>query len=166
MTFWMSSGSRDFAEDFMIIELRVIDNDNRAECEQLSVSSEQKQYIASNVESLVTAEDNAGVARPFAVYADGKMVGFTMLAFDENYEDPNDRYWLWRLMIDHRLQQNGYGTAALQAIIRYFKDHGANNIRLSTKETNTHALSMYRKAGFRDTGEMNGEETVLQLDLY
>ena len=53
----------------------------------------------------------------------------------------------------------------VQVIIQYFKDHGANNIRLSTKETNFNALSIYRKAGFRDTGEMNEEEIVLQLDL-
>ena len=62
-------------------------------------------------------------------------------------------------------QGNGYGTAALQVVIQYFKEHGANNIRLSTKETNTTALSMYRKAGFRDTGEMNEEEIVLELHL-
>ena len=88
-----------------------------------------------------------------------------MFAFDEDYEDPNDRYWLWRFMIDKAFQGKGCGTAALQEIIRYFRDHGANNIRLSTKDTNAGALSMYRKAGFRDTGERNGEEIVLQLDL-
>ena len=88
-----------------------------------------------------------------------------MFAFDEDYEDPDDRYWLWRFMIDKDLQGKGYGTAALQVIIQYFRDHGANNIRLSTKETNTNALSMYRKAGFHDTGELNDEEIVLQLDL-
>ena len=66
---------------------------------------------------------------------------------------------------DEELQGNGYGTVALQVIIKYFKDHGANNIRLSTKESNDRALTMYRKAGFQDTGEMNDEEIVLQLDL-
>ena len=123
------------------------------------------QYIASNEDSWRAAKENEKIARPFAIYCNEKMVGFTMFAFDEEYEDLNDRYWLWRFMIDEKFQGNGYGTAALQAIIQYFRDHGANNIRLSTKETNTAALSMYRKAGFRDTGEMNGEEIVLQLNL-
>ena len=81
------------------------------------------------------------------------------------YDDPDDRYWLWRFMIDEDSQGKGYGTAALRVIIQYFKDHGANNIRLSTKETNSNALSLYRKAGFCDTGEMNENEIVLQLDL-
>ena len=68
-------------------------------------------------------------------------------------------------MIDERSQGKGYGTAALKTIIQYFRDHGANKIRLSTKESNIKALNIYRKAGFRDTGEIIGGETVLQLDL-
>ena len=149
----------------MRIELLDLSEDNMKQCFELKVASDQTQYIASNEDSWKTAIENEKVARPFAVYCDGKMIGFTMFAFDEDYEDPNDRYWLWRFMIDEDSQGKGYGTAALQVIIRYFKDHGANNIRLSTKESNTNALSLYRRAGFRETGEMNVEETVLQLDL-
>lgn len=149
----------------MKIELIDITEDNMKQCFELKVASDQMQYIASNEDSWHTAKENENVARPFAIYCDERMVGFTMFAFDEDYEDPNDRYWLWRFMIDESSQRKGYGTAALQLIIQYFKENGANNIRLSTKETNFYALSMYRKAGFRDTGEMNNEEIVLQLDL-
>ena len=149
----------------MNIELRNITEENLQQCFALRVADDQTQYIASNADSWKTAKENPAVARPFAVYCDGKMVGFTMFAFDEDYEDPDDRYWLWRFMIDKDLQGKGYGNAALQVIIQYFRDHGAGNIRLSTKETNTNALSMYRKAGFCETGEMNEAEIVLQLDL-
>lgn len=149
----------------MRIELMDLSEDNMAQCFKLKVAGHQTQYIASNEDSWRTAKEQEHVARPFAIYGDGEMIGFAMLAFDEGYEDPDDRYWLWRFMIDERFQGKGYGTAALQAIIRYFKDHGKNHIRLSTKDTNKNALSLYRKAGFRDTGEMNGEEIVLQLDL-
>ena len=149
----------------MNIELRKITEDNKQQCFALKVAADQAQYTATNEESWNAALENADVARPFAIYCDGEMVGFTMFAFDEEYEDPDDRYWLWRFMIDESLQGKGYGTAALQVIIKYFKDSGANNIRLSTKETNTNALSMYRKAGFCDTGEMNDEEIVLKLDF-
>ena len=129
------------------------------------LTEENLQDIDSNENSWIAAKENADVARPFAIYCDGEMVGFTMFAFEEDYEDPNDRYWLWRFMIDESLQGKGYGKAALQVIIQYFKEHGANNIRLSTKETNVGALSLYRRAGFRDTGEMNDEEIVLQMDF-
>lgn len=149
----------------MKIELRELTEENLQECCKLKVAEDQKQYIDSNENSWIAAKENADVARPFAIYCDGEMVGFTMFAFEEDYEDPNDRYWLWRFMIDESLQGKGYGKAALQVIIQYFKDHGANNIRLSTKETNAGALSLYRRAGFRDTGEMNDEEIVLQMDF-
>ena len=88
-----------------------------------------------------------------------------MFAFDEAYEDPDDRYWLWRLMIGEEHQGKGYGRLAMEAIIRYFRAHGAGHIRLSTKADNAAALALYRSFGFRETGEMNGEEIVLNLVL-
>ena len=106
-----------------------------------------------NENSLKEAKDNVEVARPFAIYADEKMVGFTMFAFDENNEDPNDKFWLWRFMIDWNLQGKGYGRLALKEIIRYFRDNGADIITLSTKESNTRALSLYHDFGFKENGE-------------
>lgn len=149
----------------MIVELITLTEDLLQQCFELKVASGQTQYIASNSDSWIAAKENEKVARPFAIYCDGEMVGFAMFAFDEDYKDPDDRYWLWRFMIDEKQQGKGCGTAALEVIIQYFKKHGANNIRLSTKETNTKALSLYHKAGFYDTGEMNDEEIVLQFDL-
>ena len=75
----------------MQAELRKIDDHNIEECLALRVTEEQAQYIASNKKSLKEASDNPTVARPFAIYIENKMVGFTMFAFDEDYEDPNDR---------------------------------------------------------------------------
>ena len=146
-------------------ELRKIDSNNIEECIALSVAAEQTQYIASNKDSLKEADDNPTVARAFAIYVDNRMVGFTMFAFDEDYEDPNDRYWLWRFMIDKDLQGRGYGRAALKAIIDYFDDQGVGYIKLSTKVSNISAISLYHKFGFRENGEMNDGEVVFQLDL-
>lgn len=147
----------------MKVELRKIDNDNMEDCFALRVADEQLAYICLNEVSLKDAEENMDIAKPFAIYIDDKMVGFTMFAFDTEYEDPNDRYWLWRFMIDRDLQGKGYGSLALEEIIKYFKKNGANNIKLSTKESNQKALSLYHKFGFKENGEMNEEETVLEL---
>ncbi len=151
----------------MKIELRTIDDTNKADVVLLEVSDSQKEYIASNALSLETSlnAEYREIARPFAIYADEKLVGFTMFAFDLASSDPNDRYWLWRFMIDKNLQGNRYGSAALEKIIEYFKNHGANHILLSTKETNTTALSLYHKYQFAETGEMNDNEIVLRLNI-
>ena len=149
----------------MRIALKKITEQNKQECFSLKVSSAQSEYIASNENSLNEARENAEVARPFAIYADDKMIGFTMFAWDENNEDPEDKYWLWRFMIDESLQGKGYGHLALKEIIKYFKDNGADIITLSTKESNEIALSLYHQFGFRENGQMNDEEIVLKLIL-
>ena len=149
----------------MKVKLRKIDNYNREDCINLRVEDGQAQYIASNEDSLIEAENNIDIAKAFGIYFDDKMVGFTMFAFDTEYEDPNDRYWLWRFMIDKESQGKGYGRLALEEIIRYFKSSGANNIKLSTKESNIRALSLYHQFGFKENGEMNDEEIVLELIL-
>ena len=151
----------------MNLELRIIDETNKAAVELLEVSESQKQYIASNKKSLETAgkEEYREIARPFAIYAEEQIIGFTMFAFELTSSDPNDRYWLWRFMIDRNFQGKGYGSAALEKIIDYFRNHGADHILLSTKENNTSALSLYHKYQFAETGEMNEDEIVLRLNL-
>lgn len=149
----------------MKIELRPIDESNRTACIALCVAKEQASFIAPNSRSLEQAAEKPDVARPFALYTDGLLVGFTMFAFEEGYEDPEDRYWLWRLMIDRRFQGKGYGLAAMEVILAYFKEQGAPYIKLSTKPDNAAALSLYRRCGFRETGEQNDGEIVLRREL-
>ena len=149
----------------MEIVLKEITEQNKQECFSLKVSPGQSEYIASNENSLNEAQENPEIARPFAIYADDKMIGFTMFAWDENNEDPEDKYWLWRFMIDKSLQGKGYGHLALKEIIKYFKDNGADIITLSTKESNKIALSLYHQFGVKENGEMNDEEIVLKLFL-
>lgn len=149
----------------MKITLKEITAQNRQECCALSVSPAQEEYIASNEKSLQTARENADVARPFGIYADDKMIGFAMFAWDEENEDPEDRYWLWRFMIDASLQGKGYGRLALKQILQYFRDNGADIITLSTKQGNKTALSLYHRFEFKENGRMNGEEVILKLYL-
>lgn len=149
----------------MKIELRPIAQNNREECCALRVAPEQQVYVSPNEQSLQDAAQSPDIARAFAIYADEKMVGFTMFAFDENNEDPRDKYWLWRFMIDQSLQGKGYGKAALQEILAYFKENGADIVTLSTKESNTAALNLYHRFGFKENGDMNEDEIVLKLVL-
>ena len=152
----------------MNITLRPIDNANREQVLALSVREDQP-FVAPNDVSLRQADEtNAeypGVARPFAIYADETPVGFCMFAFYPSDENPEDRYYLWRFMIDKNQQGKGYGQAALQQIIRYFKDNGADRLYLSTEPENEVGLHVYHKAGFRNTGVISDDEAVLMRML-
>ena len=152
----------------MNIRLVPVNDENREAVLALSVREDQP-FVAPNDVSLRQADEaNAeqpGVARPFAVCADEKPVGFCMFAFDPEEEDEDDRYWLWRFMIDKNEQGKGYGQAALQEIIRYFKANGADRLFLSTEPENEMGLYIYHKAGFRETGIIDDDEAVLMRML-
>ena len=109
----------------MSITLEPINDNNRDAVLALSVREDQP-FVAPNDVSLRQAEEanaeDPGTARPFAIYADDRLVGFCMFAFAPEARDPEDRYWLWRFMIDKNEQDKGYGQAALAEIIRYFKE--------------------------------------------
>ena len=84
----------------MKIELRTVDDTNRNAVVLLEVWDNQKEYIATNEVSLETArsEEYKEIARPFAIYADDKLVGFTMFAFSSNLSQTGT-YMLNRNMI-------------------------------------------------------------------
>ena len=148
----------------MKIELKPLDEFNTEDCIMLRVSDDQAQYIDTNEKSIAAAKEHPDVARPFVIYADDTPVGFTMFAFEPDYEDPDDRYWLWRFMIDEKSQGRGFGREALIQIIAYFKNNGATNMRLSTKESNVNAIHLYESFGFKRNGDMVDEETVFELN--
>ena len=152
----------------MDISLKPVDETNREAVLALSVREDQP-FVAPNDVSLrqaaETNEKYPGVARPFGIYADGRLVGFCMFAFAPEAEASDDRYWLWRFMIDKNEQGKGYGRAALQEIIRYFKENGADRLYLSTEPENERGLHIYHKAGFRETGAVSGDEAVLMRML-
>ncbi|MBR5942593.1 MAG: GNAT family N-acetyltransferase, partial [Clostridia bacterium] len=96
----------------MNIKLVPINDDNRGAVLALSVREDQP-FVAPNDVSLrqyaETEEEAPGVARPFAICADEKPVGFCMLIFDPEEDDEDDRYFIWRFMIDRKYQNRGYG---------------------------------------------------------
>ncbi|MBR0137686.1 MAG: GNAT family N-acetyltransferase [Erysipelotrichaceae bacterium] len=152
----------------MHIELIPVNDDNRDAILALSVREDQP-FVATNKVSLRQAdeanEEEPGVARPFGIYADGKLVGFCMFAVNPEDDDEDDRYYLWRFMIDKNEQGKGYGQAALEEIIRYFRNLGADRLVLSTEPENEQGIHVYEKAGFRKTGFVSDGEEVLRLWL-
>ncbi len=115
----------------MKIKLEPINDNNREAVLALTVREDQPFVAPNDVSLRQAAETNAeypGAARPFAIYAGDKLVGFCMFSFAPEAEDEDDRYWLWRFMIDKEEQGKGYGQAALSEIIKYFKENGADRL--------------------------------------
>lgn len=77
-------------------------------------------------------------------------------------------YNLWRLMIDKKYQNRGYGKQAVELalkFIRTFPCGKADYCWLSYEPENAAAKSLYASFGFIETGEKDGEEQIAVLKL-
>jgi len=154
-----------------MIELKKITTENFEECISLSLTEEQRKYVASNAYSLseayATLNEGKYIPMPYAIYNDDTMVGFIMAEYqpidEDDPEDDENVYYLARLMIDKRYQGNGYGKEAMLKMIELIKTfpHGeADAIVLSCERENTAAYNLYKSLGFVDTNEFNEEGGV------
>ena len=145
-----------------MVELRKITEDNYNECLALKVSEGQQSFVSPNVYSLAQAWVYHGNAYPYAIYADNIMVGFIMMG----YYAEKGVYDIWYLMIDEKFQRRGYGKAALALGVAYLKkEFDVKEIFLCFEPSNAAAEALYESAGFKRTGEVDGDEIIMRLDV-
>ena len=142
-----------------MVNLRPVTTDNFWDVVSLEVSDDQENFVASNAISIAQSKVEPSFI-PLAIYNDQTIVGFLMYGIDP--EDGN--YWIIRLMVDEKYQKNGYGKRAMEIIIDKIKeDKNHNKLIISTDPKNVVGLNLYKKLGFKSTGEILDEEEVLEL---
>lgn len=159
-----------------MLHFEEITNQNLQEVCLLQVREEQRPFVADNMLSLAEAfatRNEGHTALPFAIYDDDTLIGFVMLGYgtlgdEEEPEIAEGNYCLWRLMLDAAHQGKGYAKPILDwvtAYVRSFPCGPARYLWLSYEPENTHGREVYRRYGFRETGEFCGEEIVAVLEL-
>lgn len=139
-------------------ELRPVTKLNLEAVLALEVDESQKGFVSSTAESLAQAYVYPGTAFPFAVYDGQTVVGFIMMGY---YEE-KAYYTLWKLLIDRKYQNRGYGRKALELGIVYLKERFcANEIYTGVLPENHVAKKLYLSVGFAETGLFeNGMEEL------
>ena len=74
-------------------------------------------------------------------------------------------WFLWRLLIDERFQGRGFGREALRLVVELIRAEGATALLTSYQPGDGEPWPFYEKFGFVPTGEIDGTEVVLRLDL-
>ena len=146
-----------------MLHLVEIDRYNYLSVLDLSVSTEQKGFVASNQYSLAQAYVQPECV-PLALYAENRPVGFAMYGLDED----DHQYWIYRLMIDQRFQGVGYGREAMHLLIdriRGLSDEEHNRVYISFEPENEIAKSLYENLGFLPDGRVLYGEVVYMLAL-
>jgi diamine N-acetyltransferase len=156
------------------VELRdIVTDEQRAAAVALRVAPGQERFVASVQSSLQEAIQYPEACARYWTANDGdRVVGFVMLSdgipTDVLAADPTlvGPYFLWRLLIDERAQRQGYGTAALDALVEYVRGRpGADALLTSAGQGEGSPQPFYERYGFVPTGDVHEDEVVLRLAL-
>ena len=150
-----------------MVSLRPIDDSNREAVKALRVAPAQEQFVSDVADSLLeAAAEPDGRALYWAVYSDATPVGFVMISDDVGSSDYIPHY-LWKLMIDARYQRQGYGTAALDLVVNYFRGRsGVEVLSTSAGQGEGSPVTFYERYGFERTGDtVFGDEVLLEFAL-
>ena len=133
-----------------------------------TANSAQKQFVASNAFSLAQALFSPE-AWYRAIYFGDEPVGFVMLEDESLRPQPPEvpAIGVWRFMIDARFQGQGIGKAALLKVIEQVRSKGLfKTLQLSYVPGPGCPEPFYLSIGFRHTGEIEGNEVVLEIPLH
>ena len=145
----------------MDVELRTIDRSNWRQCVELTVSPEQRSFVASNAYSLAQAAYEPEMY-PYAIYRGDEMVGFIMYDFDSDLG-----VWeMCRLMVGEKYQRQGIGQAAVKKLLDLVTERlGHIVFYTSAVPKNTVAISFYEKSGFKLNGRIVYDEAEMEIQL-
>jgi diamine N-acetyltransferase len=133
----------------------------------LSVSEEQRSFVASNERSIAQAHFDEG-AWFRAVYADDTPVGFVLLHDESLCEKPREAGYcfLWRLMIDQRYQRMGFGRRAFRLVAAQVRSRpGVEKLHTSYRRGKGSPEPFCEKLGFEATGQDESGEVQAFLGL-
>ena len=148
----------------MDVRLIQINEDNFIDAFNLKLEEEQELFVSHPIISLAQAYVYYKQCTPFGIYDGDKIVGYVMVIYD--YDIPE--YDIWHMMIDKSEQGKGYGKIALQKVIDYIREKPFGNsdrIALTCNKRNQVALKIYKEAGFEPTGNSDGDEIELAIQL-
>lgn len=118
-------------------------------------------------------DEDGEPAIPYAIYADGVVVGFLMYSYDimdhESFEHEvfykKMSYFIWNIMIDKHYQGKRYGKLAVEKMLMDIETmpYGeAEYVALFYHESNHIAKALYASFGFSETGIVQ-DNSVLEV---
>ncbi|QIK69537.1 GNAT family N-acetyltransferase [Erysipelothrix sp. HDW6C] len=142
-----------------MVELKKIDETNYVECLNLKASVADENFVDPVAWSLAEAWVLGKDSCPFAIYADGIMVGYVfMFALKENPQIIN-------FLIDDRFQNMGYGAQAARLCVDFLvKTCDAQRISLPVDPDNIVAQKLWSKVGFSLTKDQESGYHYMRMN--
>ena len=173
------------------IHLEKVTDGNVDELLKLRITKEQREFVASNQQSLVDAYLSLTEGKPvfpFGIYNGKTPVGFLMIDYRNDWSGYRHEAWLgsdvykfyqgkpfyyvWRFMIDKKYQGRGYGRESLKLALEFVRTAPCGEAEycvLSYDPKNEVAKKLYFSLGFVELNEPgyyeDGNEVSAVLNL-
>lgn len=146
------------------VKLKDVTADNWERVVDLELGDDQQDLVADNTYSLAESKFNP-LARPRAVYAGKRVIGFVMYEPLQAEGKPHE-VSIYRFMIDKKYQGKGYGRAALEAALKEIRQiPGVTKISISYMPANPVAKKFYASFGFVEVGCDEDGEMIAELAI-
>jgi diamine N-acetyltransferase len=144
------------------VRLAEVTADNWHAVAGLQLTPDQEDLLASNVYSLAESKFDPD-ARPRAVYAGKRVVGFLMYDVSRG-KGKSRKAAIYRFMIDRKHQGQGYGRAALKQALDEIKQFPRmKKVSISYMPSNPVAKRFYGSFGFVEVGLDEDGEMIAEL---
>lgn len=130
-----------------IVHLTPITRENWQACCELSLPAEQQDFVASNLYSIAETQFYPTMQIRAIMTQANTLVGLAVYGISPS----TGQYRVARLMIDQAYQGQGYGRAAMQAILAEAEAlEAVDQVWLSYREHNHAARKLYQSLGFQE----------------
>ncbi|HFI0214132.1 TPA: GNAT family N-acetyltransferase [Streptococcus suis] len=143
-----------------MIGLELVSKENFDAVLQVRIADADERKVASVEYSLAQAwlYREEGHLLPYAVKSGQKVVGFVLLAIQEDKS-----YYVWRLLIDSHYQNRGYGKEVIRQVIGLARENpSCHTVTMNYVIGNHKMRYILEKFGFQSVG-MIGQEIKMEL---
>ena len=166
----MRSRERPYGVEVNIVpHLERITPENVEAAMSVRVRPDQERFVTPVANSLAEAYAHGDTAWPRLIIADGRPVGFLMAFLDIDWlgdgARSDVRSGLWRLNIAADEQGRGYGRFGVEAVAAEVRRRGGKRMYTTYEPDELGPGAFYARLGFRPTGELSGDQTVVERRL-
>lgn len=144
-----------------MIRLELVNKDNFDQVLDLEVAPKDQRRVASVEYSLAQAwlyRDSEDLF-PYAVKSGQLTVGFLLLS----YQPMENSYYIWRLLIDQKYQNQSFGKEVIRRVLQRARDdQQCHKVTVNYVIGNHKMLYILEKFGFQSVG-LHGQEIKMEL---
>ena len=144
-----------------MIRLELVNKDNFDQVLDLEVAPKDQRRVASVEYSLAQAwlyRDSEDLF-PYAVKSGQLTVGFLLLS----YQPMENSYYIWRLLIDQKYQNQGFGKEVIRQVLQRARDdQQCHKVTVNYVIGNHKMRYILEKFGFQPVG-LDGQEMKMEL---